>query len=172
MRRRRLPEATFDDMALEELAIEADEIDRIYELWEASRTPDGESTQDQPKQPAAGDAAADSEREQQLRLELGDAGYDAMLYATGERNRLVLRTLNDDSPSARAGLETGDELIHYGDWRIYRWEDLKQGGGAEKPEFIPLVVLRQGQLVEIDLPTGWLVVGATWLEQRRPPLLD
>ena len=48
--------------------------------------------------------------------ELGECGYDSLLYGTGQNNRIVVREMLEGSAADRAGLEPGDILS----WQFYR----------------------------------------------------
>jgi hypothetical protein len=103
-----------------------------------------------------------------LRSELGDEHFDALLYATGRRNRVVVSDLLEDSPAQRAGVEPGDEILSYADGRIFGPMELKaattEGTAGERVE---LVVLRDGQRERLFVPRGPL--GIRMRPESRPP---
>jgi len=103
-----------------------------------------------------------------LRGELGDEGFDALLYATGRRNRVVVSDLLGDSPAERAGLEPGDEILRYADARIFGPMELKAATTAGTAgERVEIVVLRDGARERVFVPRGPL--GIRMRPASRPP---
>jgi hypothetical protein len=104
-----------------------------------------------------------------LRAELGDDGFDLLLFATGRHNRIVVDDLLRDSPAERAGLQRGDEILSYGDRRVFRGPELKrattEGTAGERVE---IVVLRDGARARLWVPRGPL--GIRMRPESRPPV--
>jgi hypothetical protein len=103
-----------------------------------------------------------------LRAELGDERFDLLLFATGRRNRVVVDDILRDSPAERAGIQRGDEILSYGDRRVFRGAELKQatleGTAGERVE---VVVVRDGSRARLWIPRGPL--GIRMRQARRPP---
>jgi hypothetical protein len=103
-----------------------------------------------------------------LRAELGDDRFDRLLFATGRENRVIVADLLDDSPAQRSGLQAGDEILSYGDRRVFRAMELKhattEGTAGERVE---VEVLRDGARVRLWVPRGPL--GIRLQQARRPP---
>ena len=59
--------------------------------------------------------------------ELGEEDYDALLYASGARNRVRVRNVLPESAADVAGLAAGDEVTSYDGEPIFRMMALKQG---------------------------------------------
>ena len=59
--------------------------------------------------------------------ELGEEEYDALLYASGARNRVRVRNVLPESAADVAGLAAGDEVTSYDGEPIFRMMTLKQG---------------------------------------------
>jgi membrane-associated protease RseP (regulator of RpoE activity) len=105
-----------------------------------------------------------------FRDELGDEGYDKYLYALGQTNRVRVDDVMTDSPAAQAGLAPGDQILRYGDTRIFAPEDLvEQTRQGEPGEMVPLLVIRQGNVISVEVPRGplGLRVNATQSNPRR-----
>jgi hypothetical protein len=103
-----------------------------------------------------------------LRDELGDAGYDTLLYATGQHNRVVITQPIPGSPAERAGLQAGDALLSYGGERIFDAIALIQATAARPAgEQTELRFERNGEELRAFLPRGPL--GTTLRPDRRPP---
>jgi len=56
-----------------------------------------------------------------LRNGLSDDDFDHMLYASGQKNRVVVTHVLHDSPALEAGLQKGDVVLRYNDTRISTW---------------------------------------------------
>ena len=102
-----------------------------------------------------------------LQEELGDESFDLLLYASGQPNRVVIRSLLERSPATEAGIEAGDAILSYDDQRVFRPGELKRmttSGSAG--EFVSVEVVRQGKRISLRVPRGPLGVfmGADSLE--------
>jgi membrane-associated protease RseP (regulator of RpoE activity) len=103
-----------------------------------------------------------------LRADLGDERFDALLFATGRRNRVVVTDLLDESPAQRAGLEPGDEILSYGESRVFGPMELKAATTAGTAgERVEIVVLRDGARERFFAPRGPL--GIRMRPASRPP---
>lgn len=90
-----------------------------------------------------------------IRDEIGDAAYDRYLFAQGERNRVRIEDVLSESPAARAGLQTGDMILRYGDTRIFSPDELvAETRGGTVGEAIRLDIIRNGERVEVEVPRG------------------
>jgi C-terminal processing protease CtpA/Prc len=109
-----------------------------------------------------------NEREEDLRLELGDADYDLYLYGTGQPNRVIIQSVIEDSPAQKAGIQSKDIAYSYAGNRLYTIRDLVTAtteGIAN--ESVLLEVIRDGQIYEFYLPRGPLGVRVT-SESHKP----
>ena len=91
---------------------------------------------------------------------LGEEGYDALLYAVGEENRLMVTEVPPGTPGALAGVMPGDELLAVDGQRIFnRFElnwleaDLRDAGN------VPVTVLRGGEVLHLSVDRGRMQVG-------------
>jgi C-terminal processing protease CtpA/Prc len=109
-----------------------------------------------------------NEREEDLRLELGDADYDLYLYGTGQPNRVIIQSVIEDSPAQKAGIQSKDIAYSYAGNRLYTIRDLVTAtteGIAN--ESVLLEVIRDGHIYEFYLPRGPLGVRVT-SESHKP----
>ena len=98
-------------------------------------------------------------REQELQQQLGDAAYDAYLYATGRPNRLVVTSVLASAPAGQAGIVSGDRIISYDNQRIYNWRDLREAmSGGSISDTIEVEVERDGGSLQFYLARGPLGV--------------
>ena len=109
-----------------------------------------------------------NEREEDLRLELGDPDYDLYLYGTGQPNRVIIQSVIEDSPAQKAGIQSKDIAYSYAGNRLYTTRDLVTAtteGIAN--ESVLLEVIRDGHIYEFYLPRGPLGVRVT-SESHKP----
>ena len=108
------------------------------------------------------------EREEELRLELGDTDYDLYLYGTGQPNRVIIQSVIEDSPAQKVGIQSKDIAYSYAGNRLYTIRDLVTAtteGIAN--ESVLLEVIRDGHIYEFYLPRGPLGVRVT-SESHKP----
>jgi len=99
-------------------------------------------------------AKIDSQR-RPVRDEIGDDAYDRYLAAQGQPNRVQVNDVLVDSPAAQAGLQPGDQVVRYGDTRIFAPGELVAQTHAGTPgDNVQVEVLRGGQLVTVSVPRG------------------
>ena len=156
--RKRDPNA-FNDSALEALGMDSSEIDRIFEAW-ANPIPG-----------QASEGLSDSLRAQRfrqlsaaeqgaVRARLGEEDYDALLYAIGQENRLMVTQVPEGTPGALAGVQPGDELLSVDGQRIFNRIELNWlEAGLDDAGRIPITVLRGGELVQLWVENGRMRVG-------------
>jgi hypothetical protein len=90
-----------------------------------------------------------------IRDELGDDGYDRYLFALGQTNRVRVDDVMTDSPAAEAGLAVGDMILRYGDNRVFAPDELvAQTQQGEPGEMVTLVIIRQSELMTVQVPRG------------------
>jgi hypothetical protein len=103
-----------------------------------------------------------------LQADLGDRDYDAVLFGSGQSNRVQVAGVLVGSAAERAGLRDGDEIYAYDGRRIFDGQALLgatvQGTQGAQTE---MVVRRDGQDVRILLPRG--PIGIRLLPARVPP---
>lgn len=161
----------FDAEALATHGVQPAELDRLRESFDASelallQLEDQARREGWYEKPRFRLALRDMR--QALRAELGDERFDLLLFATGRQNRIVVDDLLRDSPAERAGLQRGDEILSYGERRVFRGMELKrattEGAAGERVE---IVVLRDNSRTRVWIPRGPL--GIRMRQASRPP---
>jgi S1-C subfamily serine protease len=102
-----------------------------------------------------------------LREEIGDQAYDSYLYASGQSNRVLVKSVMAGSQADLAGIQGGDVILSYDDQNLFGWSELQQATTqGERGEYVNVNVSRDGQLFNIWVPRGPLGVrlGAARLE--------
>jgi hypothetical protein len=165
-------EPWFDPGALEGLGYSPGEVERLREAWEASVLERLELDNERMRAGETGmryalrDAIAVQRR---LRERVGDDDYDALLFAVGDPNRVVVSQMLERSPGAAAGLEAGDEVISYGGQRVFRPIELKALTAAGRlGESVEMRVLRDGDVVRVFVERGPL--GVQLRTESSPPV--
>jgi len=93
--------------------------------------------------------------DQELRTELGEGGYDQMLFATGQPNRVVVNTVIGGSAAAIAGIQPGDRVISYGSERVFTPKDVRRATvSGRKGEIVRVVVERGSSTHTFTVPRG------------------
>jgi hypothetical protein len=95
------------------------------------------------------------ELELATREEIGDDSYDAMLYATGQQNRVKIRVLLENSPGHSFGFESGDVVLSYDGRLVFSGPELRQAAGhSESGDWVNVDVLRNGEVVHLSGQRG------------------
>jgi len=151
----------FGREALISLGMHPSEVERIHERWE-QYVLDKLHVDDEHMRSGEGG----QERffkllaiERDVREDLGDEDYDAMLFASGANNRVIIQDVLESSPGGEAGLQAGDRVIRYDDRRIFDPLGLRHATAQGTPgETVWMEVLRDGRLVTVRVPRGPLGV--------------
>lgn len=94
-----------------------------------------------------------------LREELGDDAYDSYLYVSGQDNRVVIQNIITGSAAQLSGIEQGDTFISYADQRVFTSRQLQVATrDGIRNELVPVVVQRNGQYLNLQVPRGPLGV--------------
>lgn len=102
-----------------------------------------------------------------VREELGDDAYDKYLYVSGEDNRVRVDNIISGSAASLAGMESGDIVVSYANLRIFTHRQLQRATrDGSRGESVPVVVLRDGQYININVPRGPLGVTLSGLRQE------
>ncbi len=154
----------FDEQSLLDAGIdafEADTLRRFYEELELQRL----TLRDQARREDWSDAELRTalqtldNREEEMRQRLGDAAYDAYLYAAGRPNRLVVTSVLASAQAGQAGIASGDRILRYDNQRIYNWRDLREAmSGGSITDTIAVEVERDGDTLQFYLARGPLGV--------------
>ncbi|MEN8160685.1 MAG: PDZ domain-containing protein [Myxococcota bacterium] len=90
-----------------------------------------------------------------LRGDLGEAGYDAYLRATGKPNRVEVKAVLPEGAGRAAGLEAGDELERYAGARVFTVGNLHGlTAGGRLGETVSVEVVRNGRPLTLRVPRG------------------
>lgn len=90
-----------------------------------------------------------------LRENLGDAGYEQYLVANGQSLHASVGSVLDSSPAQSAGLRPGDQIVSYGGARVYNMYELTQEIMQGLPdERVVVDLLRDGAPMQVVLPRG------------------
>ncbi|OED37391.1 hypothetical protein AB833_23485 [Chromatiales bacterium (ex Bugula neritina AB1)] len=107
-------------------------------------------------------------REQQvdIRAEIGDEAFDSYLFASGENNRVQIESVIDGSAAQSAGVVAGDIVVSYAEASVYQTRELARATrDGTRSESISLVVLREGEYLDLVIPRGPLGVGLRGFRQ-------
>ena len=103
-----------------------------------------------------------------LREELGDEAYDRYLFEEGSDNRVGIASVIPGSAASQVGIVAGDVVLSYAGSRVFRSRELQEATrGGTRGESVQVSVLRDGQVVAVDVPRGPL--GVTLDGIKRPP---
>jgi hypothetical protein len=95
----------------------------------------------------------------ELRADLGDEYYDALLYATNQKNRVLITDVLDGSPASEARIRPGDEVLSYDGNRIFNPYAFKVGTSqGELGEWVAVEILRGGESYRLFARRGPLGV--------------
>jgi hypothetical protein len=166
------PAEGFDDGVLFEAGLHPSDAERLREAWEGATF----------EQMALRDAARregwfGKERyrtelnaiRSDLREELGENGFDALLFATGQSNRILVTGVIDRSSAAYAGFEKGDQILRYAGRRVFTPRELnEETASGVSGTTVPVEVLRRGRSETLSVRRGPLGVVTSIV--RAPPV--
>jgi hypothetical protein len=161
----------FDDAALEILAFSEGEIRRLRERHEALEL-ERLYLRDQARREGWLHRPRYQSELRALRQEaideLGEREYDAMLYAAGRNNRVIVTRRFANSAAEAAGIRAGDALLSYDGLRIFDASTIVQATAAGQPgASTELRIERGGEEIRLFVPRGPL--GVQLRQGRRPP---
>jgi hypothetical protein len=109
-----------------------------------------------------------SNARQEMRNEVGDDDYDAMLYAAGRKNRVIILDVLANSAAETGGLRKGDAILQYGDERIFDMNSLVSATReGERGALTEIRYERGGDVRRIFVPRG--PIGVRLGRERRLP---
>jgi hypothetical protein len=166
------PGGGFDDGALLDAGVRRSDAERLREVWERAAF----------DEMAVKDAAWREGwyHEKRLKKELnaiwsdmrreaGDEGFDALLYATGQLNRVLVTSVIARSSAAYAGFEKGDQILRYAGKRIFTPRELEREAASGVPgSTVAVEVLREGRAQTLSVRRGPLGVVTNII--RAPPV--
>jgi hypothetical protein len=90
-----------------------------------------------------------------FRDELGEEGYDAYLFATGQPNRVLVKEVLGNSQASRAGVLPGDVIVSYDGARTFVPRDLQLATAqGRRGEMVRIEVVREGRPVTLQVQRG------------------
>lgn len=94
-------------------------------------------------------------REDELKNQLGEAAYDAYLYASGQPNRVAVTNVLEHAQAGKAGIISGDYIVRYDNQRIHNWLDLRDATASGNiSDTVALEVERDGETIQFYLARG------------------
>jgi hypothetical protein len=165
---RRKEAGDFDAGVLHALGFPPKDIDWIRRRWELSEIEKRSFAEFETRDedPPRGGELADIERE--LHEDLKDNGYDAMLYATHQSNRVALQRVRNGSIAHRAGLRNGTVVWSYDGQRIFNAKQLAAFstiGKRGEPVEIVIVGPEGNQAISVERSP----LGADLVSAKAPP---
>lgn len=137
------------------------ELDRLYLRDQAARDPE------------LGRAWVREEHEAQklaLQQELGLENYDLMLYAAGERNRVVVKNVLSRSAAEDSGIRAGDVIRTYAGQPVFAVRDLRRLTSAGTAgQLVTVEILRDGVSRSLGIERGPL--GVRLRAERQKPTI-
>ena len=92
--------------------------------------------------------------------ELGDADYEKYLEAQGRPTKVGVFNVLPSSPAAKAGMQTGDQIVSYAGQRVFNMADLTDLTLQGTPgQSVTLEVQRNQQTVQLVIPRGPIGIG-------------
>ncbi|MED5262322.1 MAG: PDZ domain-containing protein [Myxococcota bacterium] len=87
--------------------------------------------------------------------DVGEDGWDRLLYGSGQPNRVVVRQVLEGSSADLAGLQPGDVIMRYNDRRVFKTEWLQAATARGRPgAVVRLEVFRGGEPITVDVERG------------------
>ena len=87
--------------------------------------------------------------------DVGEDGWDRLLYGSGQPNRVVVRQVLEGSSADLAGLQPGDVIMRYNDRRVFKTEWLQAATARGRPgAVVRLEVFRDGEPITVDVERG------------------
>lgn len=94
-----------------------------------------------------------------LRAKMGDAEYERYLAALGRSTSVEVNRVLSGSPAATVQLRAGDEILTYGEERVYSLAELNASARERQPgESVVISVRRNGAIHQVVVPAGPLGV--------------
>jgi predicted metalloprotease with PDZ domain len=86
-----------------------------------------------------------------------------------EDGRLIVERIPRGTPAYEAGMDTGDEIVAFGDFRVHPADWDRQLANYLAGDSLPLLLARRGRLVRLTLKLGVEPAGAWTLEVATAP---
>jgi membrane-associated protease RseP (regulator of RpoE activity) len=90
-----------------------------------------------------------------FREDVGEEGYDAFLYATGQPNRVRVKEVIARSPASHAGVQPGDVIVSYDGERTFGARDLQLATAqGRRGDLVRIEVVRDGRPLTLRVERG------------------
>lgn len=90
-----------------------------------------------------------------FREDVGEEGYDAFLYATGQPNRVRVKEVIARSPASHAGMQPGDVIVSYDGERTFAARDLQLATAqGRRGDLVRIEVVRDGRPITLRVERG------------------
>lgn len=90
-----------------------------------------------------------------FREDVGEEGYDAFLYATGQPNRVRVKEVIARSPASHAGMQPGDVIVSYDGERTFGTRDLQLATAeGRRGDLVRIEVVREGRPLTLRVERG------------------
>lgn len=110
-----------------------------------------------------------NEAQNNLEQEFGSDNYARYLYATGRPNQVSIQSVIENSAAYNAGIKNGDRVVSYAGQTVYDPRTIRRGTqSGTAGEMVPVIVMRNGQQIELYVPRGPLGIQMT-SDSVRPP---
>jgi hypothetical protein len=166
--RNRNQRLSFDAGALQAIGFSPESIEWIRGRWEQAEIEKSYLTdlEANGEDPPRGGGLSDIERE--LREDLGDNDYDAMLYATHQSNRVALENVRKGAIANRAGLRSGTVVWSYDGQRVFDHKELVElSTSGKRGEPVEIEILSDDGTENLYVERGPL--GAELVTMKQPP---
>ncbi len=159
----------FDESLLKAQGLSATEIEWIQRRWEQTVMEKFVLADYRARGKKLPEGMGYHEINESVLEDLGEDGYDAMLFATNQPNRVVVSSVLETSPAGLAGLHPGDVVYSYDNVRVFRpmeLENLTRVG--KRGETVKIEVIGEDGLVSYWIERG--PSGAHFGSAKGPPL--
>lgn len=159
---------SFDVDQLVERGYQPDSVERMQELWKDAKLAKLELHDKLARGEEPREYESYAEIERQLRQDLGDEDYGAMLYSTNQQNGVRLQRVLENSATYQAGLRKGVVIHSYDGIRVFKPMEL-QALIRDTPRggVVAIEIVAEDGLERYFVDSG--VVGATFGSVRVPP---
>jgi len=161
----------FDEDALRAAGFPADGVSELRERWEQTQLARLELADRATREGWVHKPRYRRQLQQlgtQLREQIGEDGYDQMLYALGRPNRVVVQRVIEGSAADAAGLRPGDRILRYDARRMHDMRDLRDATTqGRRGEPVLVDVDRAGERLSLRVARGPMGVLAT-VESEAP----
>lgn len=160
---------SFDVDQLVERGYPPDSVERMQELWKDAKLAKLELHDKLARGEEPREYESYAEIERQLRQDLGDEDYGAMLYSTNQQNGVRLQRVLENSATYQAGLRKGVVIHSYDGIRVFKPMELQALIRDTPPgRVVAIEIVAKDGFERYFVDSG--VVGASFGSVRVPPI--